>query len=41
MGGDHRSRLTGERDWILERIEEEPDRSPSSRIASRSFMPAS
>ena len=25
MGGDHRSRLTGERDWILERIEEAPD----------------
>jgi transposase len=25
MGGDHRSRLSGERDWILERIEEAPD----------------
>ena len=25
MGGDHRSRLTGERVWILERIEAEPD----------------
>lgn len=25
MGGDRRSRLTGERDWILERIEEVPD----------------
>ena len=25
MGGDHRSRLTGERGWILERIEAEPD----------------
>ncbi len=25
MGGDHRSRLTGERTWILERIEEAPD----------------
>jgi len=25
MGGDHRSRLTGLRDWILERIETEPD----------------
>ena len=25
MGGDHRSRLTGERSWILERIEAEPD----------------
>jgi transposase len=25
MGGDHRSRLTGERTWILERIEAEPD----------------
>ena len=25
MGGDHRSRLTGERDWILARIEEAPD----------------
>lgn len=25
MGGDHRSRLTGEREWILGRIEEVPD----------------
>ena len=25
MGGDHRSLLTQERSWILERIEEEPD----------------
>jgi|SRR5579862_579077 transposase len=25
MGGDHRSRLTGERTWILERVEAEPD----------------
>jgi transposase len=25
MGGDHRSRLTGERAWILERIEAAPD----------------
>lgn len=25
MGGDYRSRLTGERTWILERIEAEPD----------------
>ena len=25
MGGDHRSRLTGERIWILGRIEAEPD----------------
>jgi transposase len=25
MGGDHRSRLTGERAWILQRIEAEPD----------------
>ena len=25
MGGDHRSRLTGERDWLLERIAAEPD----------------
>ena len=25
MGGDHRSRLTGEREWILERIETMPD----------------
>jgi len=25
MGGDHRSALTGERDWILERIEAMPD----------------
>lgn len=25
MGGDHRSRLTGERAWILERIEAQPD----------------
>ena len=25
MGGDRRSRLTGERAWILERIEAEPD----------------
>jgi transposase len=25
MGGDHRSRLTGERAWILERVEAEPD----------------
>jgi transposase len=25
MGGDHRSRLTGEREWILGRIEEAPD----------------
>lgn len=25
MGGDRRSRLTGERDWILERLEEVPD----------------
>lgn len=25
MGGDHRSLLTGVRDWILERIEAEPD----------------
>jgi len=25
MGGDHRSRLTGERSWILERIEAQPD----------------
>lgn len=25
MGGDHRSRLTGERAWILERIEAVPD----------------
>lgn len=25
MGGDHRSLLTQERAWILERIEEEPD----------------
>jgi transposase len=25
MGGDHRSRLTGERDWILQRIEQAPD----------------
>ena len=25
MGGDHRSVLTGERDWILERIEAMPD----------------
>ena len=25
MGGDHRSRLTAERTWILERIEAEPD----------------
>jgi transposase len=25
MGGDHRSLLTGERDWILQRIEAEPD----------------
>jgi transposase len=25
MGGDHRSRLTGERSWILERIEAAPD----------------
>lgn len=25
MGGDHRSLLTGARDWLLERIEAEPD----------------
>jgi transposase len=25
MGGDHRSRLTGERTWILARVEEAPD----------------
>jgi putative transposase len=25
MGGDHRSRLTGERIWLLERIEVQPD----------------
>ena len=25
MGGDHRSRLIGEREWILERIEQAPD----------------
>ena len=25
MGGDHRSLLTGERTWILERIDEAPD----------------
>jgi transposase len=25
MGGDHRSRLTGERDWLLERIAAAPD----------------
>lgn len=25
MGGDHRSRLTQERGWILQRIEAEPD----------------
>jgi transposase len=25
MGGDHRSRLTGERAWILQRVEAEPD----------------
>jgi transposase len=25
MGGDYRSRLTGERDWILQRIEQAPD----------------
>lgn len=25
MGGDHRSRLMAERDWILARIEAEPD----------------
>jgi transposase len=25
LGGDHRSLLTGVRDWILERIEAEPD----------------
>jgi len=25
MGGDHRSRLTSERDWILARLEEAPD----------------
>jgi transposase len=25
MGGDHRSRLTGERDWILARVEATPD----------------
>ena len=25
MGGDYRSRLTSERDWILRRIKEEPD----------------
>ena len=25
MGGDHRSRLTGARTWILERIEAAPD----------------
>jgi transposase len=25
MGGDHRSVLTGERDWILQRIEAMPD----------------
>ena len=25
MGGDHRSRLTGERTWILARIEQVPD----------------
>jgi len=25
MGGDRRSRLTGEREWILQRIEEAPD----------------
>lgn len=25
MGGDHRSRLTAERTWILQRIEAEPD----------------
>jgi transposase len=25
MGGDRRSRLTGEREWILARIEEAPD----------------
>jgi transposase len=25
MGGDHRSLLTQERGWLLERIEEEPD----------------
>jgi transposase len=25
MGGDHRSVLTGERDWILRRIEAMPD----------------
>jgi transposase len=25
MGGDHRSLLTQERDWILERLEQEPD----------------
>jgi putative transposase len=25
MGGDRRSRLTGEREWLLQRIEEVPD----------------
>jgi transposase len=25
MGGDHRSRLTTQRTWLLERIEREPD----------------
>jgi transposase len=25
MGGDYRSRLTGEREWILQRIEQAPD----------------
>jgi transposase len=25
MGGDHSSRLRGERDWLLQRVEEAPD----------------
>ena len=25
MGGDHNSRLTAERDWLLRRVEEVPD----------------
>jgi transposase len=25
MGGDHRSRLTGEADWLLSRVKEAPD----------------
>src|SRR5512135_2834509 len=36
MGGDHRSRLTVERIWLLERIEVQPEPSPCLDPGSRS-----